>query len=619
MFYKINIDRNLGDISNINNNNEPIEIEKTQDITSNDAGKEIIVQPDHDNELMKKVTINCRFNNSIKTTGVELPYQSKLEELFNYSTSDYNQSQETKVGGFNNVNYKMKYPDNKNTTLFEVDEGEGHIRKYIKISLDNTDKENKYIGIHDDLLIPLDVTYNKQGNFITQAAKDAATVIGKQAWKVIATRAIESIPYVGSVIAGLINGGGTIMRQAAQIAWQNGNNYLPPAENNVSERSLKLYKDNEVPVIDKAREVVDLVRQDDPYAPGDENIVDDNEEPIWAGTTDSYFDILEELEYTMTSNNSTFTFDIDQYNSDPVVSAAPEGSCRPIGIKRVVIHTDIPLSLPQLDPSTTLITSNGTYDIKDSDNDPDDLEIEEQLTRIVKRDSNENNEINIGSFTVNVPPTPTQSKSVSYNSNGSYTIVPDSGYNLSSVNVDVNVGSTVKKINRIKFTIFTDNSYSNVLTEGIVNIKDSDKIAISSGSNSRVTVSKNSVFLCFRLTFRKVVNMDCYSHSFQFIRFKDTWDINYAVIDNYSNNEGYVFYTIIDLTNLLPSNNTMYYNFSYIDKDNNILFSNINGATSSGSSSQTYSFAISTISSGYSIENMMMFDTTDLTFPSVIN
>lgn len=570
---------------------------------------------------MKKVIINCKFNNSIRTTGVELPYQNKLEELFNYSTSDYNQSTETKVGGFNNVNYKMKYPDNNNTTLFEVDEGEGQIRKYLKISLDNTDKANKYIGIHDDLLIPLDITYNKQGNFITQAAKDAATDIGKQAWKVITTRAIESIPYVGSVIAGLINGGGTIMRQAAQIAWQNGNNYLPPAENDVNERSLKLYKDNEVPVIDKVREVVDLVRQDDPYAPGDDNIVDDSEEPIWAGTTDSYFDILEEFEYTMRTNNSTFTFDIDQYNSDPVVSAAPEGSCRPVGIKRVVIHTDIPLSLPQLDPSTTLITLNGIYDIKDSDNDPDDLEIEKQLTRIVKRDSNENDGINLGSFTVNVPPTPTQSKSVSYSSNGSYTIVPDSGYNLSQVNVEVDVtGNVMKKINRIKFTIYSNNTYSTVFREGIININESNKITILSGSSYSITVPKNSVIVCFIIGFRKIGNMDCYSYSLPFIRFKNTWDSYYYNINNNSNNDVFAFYIIIDITGLtISSNNYIYYNYSFIDKDNNTLYLRDNASSATVSNNQNYSENRPNITSGYSIENMMLFDTTDLILPTIIN
>ena len=393
---------------------------------------------------MKKVKINCRFSNSIDNTGVELPYQGKLEETFRYSNADYNVENNKDVAGFNTVGYKMKYPDNDNTTIFSVDEGNQVIRKYLKISLNDDDKNNKYIGIHDDILIPLDTTYSKKGNFITEGAKNVATAIGKEIWRIVSVEAVQAIPYVGSKIAGLIAGGGTIIRQAAQIVWEHGDNYLPEPDDNVNERSIKLYKENEIPVMDKKVRSVDLVRRDDPNVPGDNNIVEDNEEPIWAGDTKATFDILEELEYTMTENNDTFTFDIDQYNSDPVVAAAPEGSPRPIGMKRVRIHTAIPPVIPEMDNENPVeIQSNGTYGIRYDDS-------SNELSIVP---ANQNRSVNnIGTFDVTVPSTPTQTKSVNYSSNGDYTVTPDSGYNLSEVNINVSVPSTPTQTKSVSYS-----------------------------------------------------------------------------------------------------------------------------------------------------------------------
>ena len=415
---------------------------------------------------MSLVNVHCNFTNSIVTSGVEIPYQGKLEEVFNYSVSDYNDSNNNNdnnsIAGFNNVRYKMKYPDNDNTTIFSVDEGNNEVKKYLKISLSDSDKTNKFIGIHDDILIPLDINYSKEGNFITNAAKEAATSAGKELWKIVGTKAVQAIPYVGSVIAGLLSGGGTILRQAAQLAWQNGRNLLPgpgalPAPD-VNVRSVKLYKNNEIPVIDKQTRSVDLVRQDDPNVPGDDNIVDDEEEPIWAGKTEAVFDILEELEYTMTSNNDTFTFDIDEYNEDPIVAAAPEGSARPIGMKRVKIHTNIPPNIPEMDTMNPVeIQSNGTYGIQyeTSSNELDIVQV------------NNNRSIsNVGTFTVDVPSVPTQTKSVTYTSNDSYTISPDPGYNLSQVSVDVNVPSVPTQAKSVSYnapgnyTVSPDNGYN---------------------------------------------------------------------------------------------------------------------------------------------------------------
>lgn len=395
MFY---IDRNLGDISNINKEESDEEIiteEKDVFITNNDAGREIEVKPEL-GDALSLVNIHCNFTNSIVTSGVELPYQGKLEEVFNYSVSDYNgMNGNNVIAGFNNVRYKMKYPDNDNTTIFTVDEGDNTFKKYLKVSLSEDDKTNKYIGIHDDILIPLDTTYSKEGNFITDAAKEAATAVGKQVWKIVATKAVQAIPYVGSIIAGLISGGGTIVRQAAQIVWDHGRNLLPGPDENINVRSVKLYKNNEVPVMDRQTRSVDLVRQDDPNVPGDDNIVDDEEEPIWAGSTEATFDILEELEYTMTENNDTFIFDIDQYNSDPVVAAAPEGSPRPIGMKRVVIHTNISSVIPKMDSQNpVLIENNGTYGIQYDDSSNELSIISVNQNRSVS---------NVGTFDVDVP------------------------------------------------------------------------------------------------------------------------------------------------------------------------------------------------------------------------
>ena len=98
------------------------------------------------------------------------------------------------------------------------------------------------------------------------------------------------------------------------------------------------------------------------------------------------------------------------------------------------------------------INGNGIYDVIGYDRIIVDVQPKLKEVEIVKngvylpeKDSDGYNKI-----TVNVPPTPTQEKSVNITENGTQRIVPDSGYNLSGV--DVNVKVPLKLINGTKLS-----------------------------------------------------------------------------------------------------------------------------------------------------------------------
>lgn len=100
------------------------------------------------------------------------------------------------------------------------------------------------------------------------------------------------------------------------------------------------------------------------------------------------------------------------------------------------------------------IKGNGIYDVIGYDRIIVDVQPKLKEVEIVKngvylpeKDSDGYNKI-----TVNVPPTPTQEKSVNITENGVKRIVPDSGYNLSGVDVNVNVQPKSTKLpNGIRF------------------------------------------------------------------------------------------------------------------------------------------------------------------------
>ena len=98
------------------------------------------------------------------------------------------------------------------------------------------------------------------------------------------------------------------------------------------------------------------------------------------------------------------------------------------------------------------IKGNGIYDVIGYDRIIVDVQPKLKEVEIVKngvylpeKDSDGYNKI-----TVNVPPTPTQEKSVNITENGTQRIIPDSGYNLSGV--DVNVKVPLKLINGTKLS-----------------------------------------------------------------------------------------------------------------------------------------------------------------------
>jgi len=110
---------------------------------------------------------------------------------------------------------------------------------------------------------------------------------------------------------------------------------------------------------------------------------------------------------------------------------------------------EVAVQPPQL-ATNQIVTTNGTYEIYDANPNQPGLEIEsgqqqQQMLKLresgeTKENDEEEKEDLIGTFTVNVPtpaPTPTQTKTVTYSNPGTYTVSPDTGYNLSSVTVNV--------------------------------------------------------------------------------------------------------------------------------------------------------------------------------------
>ena len=378
--------------------------------------------PDHANELMEKVILNCRFTNSVKVGSVMLPYIERTEQYFTYTVGDYNLGKEESamVTGFNGVGYNLIYPNNDHTSIVEVDDG-GTITKYLQLQLKESDKASNVIGFHNTINIPLNTNYSTKRTFMSEFAQSFGASLGNHTLPILSGLAVGFItqnPYLGVAVAGFLEGGGTVTRYIAQNR-VGDDHLLPPPEN--KNRSIKLYKNNEIPVLNERTGEMDLVRYDDLNVPGDDNIWLDDEEPIWSGTAEAFIDLLDELEYTMTTNNDTFTFDIDQYVSDETVAMAPYGEPRPIGMKKIIIHTNIPPTIPVMDNQNPVeLQSNGTYGIQYNDS-------SNELSIIP---ANRNTSV-IGSFEVNVPSIPTQTKSVEYTSSGSYTVTPDSGYNLS--------------------------------------------------------------------------------------------------------------------------------------------------------------------------------------------
>ena len=125
------------------------------------------------------------------------------------------------------------------------------------------------------------------------------------------------------------------------------------------------------------------------------------------------------------------------------------------------------------------IKGNGIYDVIGYDRIIVDVKPKLKEVEIVKngvylpeKDSDGYNKI-----TVNVPPTPTQEKSVNITENGTRRIVPDSGYNLSGVDVNVNVPPTPtqeKSVNIIEngtTSIEPDSGYNLSKVDVTVNVQ----------------------------------------------------------------------------------------------------------------------------------------------------
>jgi len=341
----------LGDISNINNENidpdEPEAEVRNLILTNVDAGRIINVRPINA-EYLSEVVVNCGFVNNVKLGNGVIPFKENISrEDFEYSVFEHNEnvSQDDKLAGFNLVRYKLKYPDNTNTTLVDIDDQEHElVWKCLRLKLTELDIANNYIGFHDSIIIPMSTSFYKQEQSVTQSVWEALKYIGKEGGKTALRIAGNYLlPYAGDLIAGLIPGGGNVNRYDNRIEWQNPN-LLPPPNNrnsNINERTLKLYKNGEIPII--VNDQVDYVSRDSSSTDVERyGIYNDEEEPIWAGSTNVVVDILDCLDVTLTENNSVFEFDIDQYSLDPVVMAASSDAPRPMGIKSVRINVDVP-------------------------------------------------------------------------------------------------------------------------------------------------------------------------------------------------------------------------------------------------------------------------------------
>ena len=188
-------------------------------------------------------------------------------------------------------------------------------------------------------------------------------------------------------------------------------------------------------------------------------------------------------ERTFTSNGNYYIYPTSPYNY----------------IGDVLVHVNVQ---PRLLESGQVISSNGVYTILDNDDD-NDLDIVSGNVR----SSN-----NIGTFTVNISNIPTQTKSVSYNSNGSYIVIPDSGYNLSQVNIDVQVPQSSALINVDKLCLVGNNvsdfyfTFSDIINYGTtLNIGNSvnlpcvgyraDSLYVLYYSTSLITFVKPVIFM----------------------------------------------------------------------------------------------------------------------------
>lgn len=151
------------------------------------------------------------------------------------------------------------------------------------------------------------------------------------------------------------------------------------------------------------------------------------------------------------------------------------------------------------------IKGNGIYDVIGYDRIIVDVQPKLKEVEIVKngvylpeKDSDGYNKI-----TVDVPPTPTQEKSVNITENGVKRIVPDAGYNLSGVDVNVNVA--LKLINGTKlaystFTILPAFDFSDITDMRKMFSDCTNLTYITDIDTSNVTIMENMFTYCRSLT-----------------------------------------------------------------------------------------------------------------------
>lgn len=529
----------MGDISNI----EDLDLEKHLQqrdivINQNDAGGHLIILPRNGFTGMSRVDIYCNFVNSLRVGSVIIPYKEQIEQFFNYTNADYNNglNENDKIVGFSGVGYNLIYPTNENTRLIDMadPESDDKVIKYLVLEMTNENKQNKCIGFHDNIYIPLNTEYSAKRTFMSEAARIAANTMGSlfDIGVGLAVWYVTGNPYAGATVASILLNGGSVTRYVGATPINGGKTI----NGNVSNRSIKLFKNNEVPVVDKKRGEIDFVSDmyDDPNVPGSTNIHEDNEEPIWHGESSCYIDLLDELEYTMTTNDDTFVFDIDQYNSDPVVASAPYESPRPIGIKKVIIHTDIPSTIPVMDSENPVnIQTNGTYGIQ-YDNSSNELSIVP---------ANNNRSVsNVGTFDVSVPSTNiTQISNYPITQNGTQTVPIPTGYDaVDSISLDVSIPNKIY-ITSIKY----ENQIHSLSSFSI------------RGSETSVSVNSTKMLVIISV-FNTYVYVKCFCNG-------STGAISMSFIQNSQGPTYYIMTSNPDITAYTTA-------VSFLDSNNNVIF-----------------------------------------------
>ena len=179
---------------------------------------------------------------------------------------------------------------------------------------------------------------------------------------------------------------------------------------------------------------------------------------------------------------------------------------------------DVNVPIPQMNPNENVIRNNGVFNLVDNDNNPDDIEIEQEINpniqnrstlikkgktvksfKLEKQEENEENDssdgnnktrstnISLGQIVVNVPTNLSiqNEKSFTLNDSGTFTVKPDQGYDgigeviVNNNALDSNKTFQLKKENANE--TFTDPNTGQVLLEHIINP--------SSGNYAMKTVS----------------------------------------------------------------------------------------------------------------------------------